>query len=56
MAEERSDKSSIPPPETPRVNRDRRGRLPVFVRYLIVALFGSLAAIIAFVLLRTIGY
>ena len=56
MPEQRNDKPQIPPPAAPREYRDRRRRLPTLVRYSIVALFGSLAALVAYFLLRTIGY
>lgn len=42
-------------PRTPQV-RDRRRRLPTPVRYLIIALFGVLVAVLASYLLRSIGF
>jgi len=46
---------AAPAPRTP-AESARRRRLPMVVRYLIVAFFGAVIAAFASYLLRTIGY
>lgn len=56
MAEEQRGKPRILlVPRTPRIRIQRR-QLPTLVRYLIIASFGSVVAMLASSLLRTIGY